>query len=324
MSQNQKFPVEISVIIPSRNEGANVSKVLEELIFELETIGKPYEIIALDSPSANPSYETFMQFADKYQNLTAVNLTHARQAGNDKAVKYMIGFNMARGKYIIHIDSDGQDNPADLRLFIDKLEDGFDLVVGHKQNRKDTSFYMLTSKISNTLTRTLTGVSVHDMNCGFKGYQHHVAKSLNIKGRWYRFIPAIVAAKGFSVTEVPIENRKREWGKTNFNFRNRLEGGLFDQLNIIILNKMGEAPAYFFGWLSLGLFLLSLVSLLSSLLLSDLYVKIFALMLSATFGLLGFLTVMLNILNEYWRSQLVSPIESYGIKDIYHGRNKES
>jgi glycosyltransferase involved in cell wall biosynthesis len=229
----------------------------------------------------------------------------------------MIGFTLARGKYIVHIDSDGQDNPADLKKFIDKLDEGTDLVVGFKQKRKDGKIYMISSKIGNGFTRMLTGVKVHDMNCGFKGYKHHVAKGLNIKGRWYRYIPAIVSARGYKIEEVPIENRKREWGSTNFNFRNRLEGGLFDMPAVIAVTKMGDTPLYFWGWIALVLGMISIVSIIASFFLLGTAAGVYVLMIGGIFFMLLGIVVITALTMEYSRFKEFESIESYGIREVY-------
>lgn len=308
--------VDISIVLPSMNEGSNVSKVLDEIISVMSGLKDyTYELIAIDTPSSNPSYDTFAQYASKHSNFIAIQLDQNRPVGNDKSVKYMLGFKLARGRYIVQMDSDGQDNPADLPKFIEKLEEGYDLVIGHKQNRKDGKLYMLSSKISNTLTRLSTGIHIHDMNCGFKGYPAHVAKSLNIRGRWYRFIPAILSSMGYKkITEVPIENRKRVWGATNFSFRNRLEGGVFDYLNVLIVNYMGSAPTYFFGWISvltgaMGFLLLTL----SLLLLDDTTYKIIGTLAGLSIFQFALLVVIIGVTYDHYRAHAPVDLERVGI-----------
>lgn len=319
---NQNKKVDISFIFPTRNEGSNVSKVLDEIIAVMKEVGRTYEVIMIDSPSQNPSYSTLKKYAESNDNFYAIELTHSRPAGSDKSAKYMVGFDLARGDIIVQIDSDGQDNPADLPRFLEKIDEGYDMVTGFKQKRKDGKVYMLTSKISNTLTRMLTGADVHDMNCGFKAYQAYVAKELNLKGRWYRFIPAILVAKGYKITEVPIENRKRTWGKTNFSFVNRMQGGVFDMFTIVLVNKMGDTPIYFYGWLSVILLLISLLSLAISLTLNfidpdQLFWSLLPAMISGVFGTMAFMSYLVGLTNELARKGQVDPIDTYSIKQAY-------
>jgi glycosyltransferase involved in cell wall biosynthesis len=317
-----KFSVDISVVFPTMNEGRHVSKVLDEIIEVMKKIDKTYEVIMLDTPSDNPSMPTLKEYAEKYDNFYAIQLSYARPAGSDKSAKYMIGFQLARGEYIFQIDSDGQDNPADMPKFIEEIEEGYDMVTGYKQNRKDGEIYMLTSKISNFLTSKITGTDVHDMNCGFKLYRSHVAKSLNLRGRWYRFIPSILVAKGFKISEVPIENRKRKTGKTNFSFINRLQGGVFDMLTVVLLNLMGETPIYFFGWIALlsGGGSIVLLTLSVSGYWVDLFSQFTGLMLallSATLLLVGVFSYLTGLAVEFRRKDEFIPLDQYGFKEVY-------
>lgn len=322
INQMSQSKVDISIIFPTLNEGANVAKVLDEIIEVMSQIGKSYEVIMIDAPSKNPSFPTLKEYAQKHENFYALQLTHVRPAGSDKSAKYMVGFNVARGDIVVQIDSDGQDNPADLPKFLQKIDEGYDMVTGHKQKRKDGKVYMLTSKISNTLTRWLTGVQIHDMNCGFKVYRSYVAKELNLKGRWYRFIPAILVAKGYKITEVPIENRKRTWGKTNFSFINRMQGGVFDMVTVVLITKMGETPIYFYGWLSAIFVLITISSVLSAVVLkiysaTEIFWLLTLMLIACAFGILAVLSYLIGITNEYQRKGTIEPIESYGIKEVY-------
>ena len=316
-----KKNIDVSVVLPSRNEGESVRKVLDELIAVLRQEGKSFEIIAINSPTEkNNSFETFKEYADKYENITAINLLDKRPAGDGKTVQYMIGFEMAQGDVIVQIDSDGQDNPADLPKFFAKLDEGYDMVTGYKQKRKDGSFYMFTSKIGNTLTRMLTGIEVHDMNCGFKAYRAEVAKSVNLKGRWYRYIPSILQSRGFKIAEVPIESRKREFGKSNFNLINRVEGGGFDMPMIVIMNYMGGTPFYFFGWLAVALFGVASLLILSAIFLFDttyLFERVFLLVAGSAAVVTGFVSLIIGIAVDFLRSQIVTPLESYNIGEVY-------
>lgn len=309
--------IDISVILPARNEGDKVEKLLQEVIEALQKTGKSYEIFAINSPTDKTSFPTFKEFASKYRNFYAIDLSDKRAAGDGKAVQYMIGFQLARGRYVIHMDTDGQDNPAQIPDFLAKLDEGYDLVVGHKQKRKDGTFYMLTSRLWHLALGTLTGIRLHDMNCGFKAYKGHVVKRLNLKGRWYRYIPSLLAAKGYKITEIPIENRKREWGRSNFSFFNRLQGGIFDLLTVAALNRIGGTPMYFFGWLAISFLGIFVVLMILSILLLDLYIKLLLAILATGFGVVAIGTYLLGLKVAYERSLTKTPLEDYGIREIY-------
>ncbi len=313
----KKFDYDLSVVFPTLNEGDKPRKVLDELYEQFERLNLNAEIIAIDVPSDNPSYQLTKEYADKYNNFTAIKLSHKMKAGSSKTIKYMIGFELAKGKYIVQIDSDGQDNPADLEKFIEKLDEGYDAVTGFKQNRKDSGFYMLQSKIGNFFTRLITKTNVHDMNCGFKAYQSHVAKGLNLRGRWYRYIPSILTAKGYKITEVPIENRKREWGKSNFSFFNRLQGGLFDMLTIAIINNHRDVPMYFWGWLGIILSGMGFVSFVLGLFLKGDVVKMSLIGGSFLMFNMAFMSFVTGLMNEFRRDSEKPKLTDYPIEEIY-------
>ncbi|MCB9790566.1 glycosyltransferase [Candidatus Nomurabacteria bacterium] len=309
--------IDISVILPSRNEGDKVKKLVPEVIDALEKTGKTYEVFAINSPTDKTSFPTFKEFASKHKNFYAIDLSDKRAAGDGKSVQYMIGFELARGKYVIHMDTDGQDNPAQIPDFLAKLEEGYDLVVGHKQKRKDGGFYMFTSKGWHAVMSMFMGIDLHDMNCGFKAYRGHVVKRLNLKGRWYRYIPSILSAKGYRITEIPIENRKREWGKSNFSFFNRLQGGVFDMLTVATLNRIGGTPMYFFGWLSIGFVGLFIALIALSLVFLDLYLKLLFAILATGFGVSAIFSYLIGLKIAYERSLVKTPLQEYGIREIF-------
>lgn len=176
----------------------------------------------------------------------------------------MLGFKYCRGKRVIQMDSDYQDDPKDIPKFIEKLEEGYDLVVGWKQDRKDPFFYKFTSWGQNLVTRLVTKVAVHDKNCGFKAYSRSAVDALNLYGMNYRDIPMQLSAKGFKVIEVPINNRTRKGGHSNFNFMNRLIGGTLDFSAALFQSLLLDKPFRFLGGIGivsglLGLLLMSFI-----------------------------------------------------------------
>jgi glycosyltransferase involved in cell wall biosynthesis len=143
------------------------------------------------------------------------------------------------------MDADGQDRPEELPKFVQKLDEGYDLVVGYKKKRKDNLLYMLPSRGLNFLVRFITGVPVHDMNNGFKGYKSDAAKSLKLYGGDFRFIPVLLSTEGRRVVEVPVVHRKREHGEGKFNFLSRLKGGVVDLAIVILMSRIKFVADYF-------------------------------------------------------------------------------
>jgi glycosyltransferase involved in cell wall biosynthesis len=229
---------EISVIIPAYNEGDVVEEFLNDLISQLELLGRTWEVIFLDNDAHGNSQRTAEKFTSRYPNFHGYQIAHPGTAIADKSNKYMLGFELAKGRYIFHMDADGQDRPEELPKFIEKLDEGYDLVVGYKKKRQDNILYMLPSRGLNFLVRFITGVPVHDMNNGFKGYKAEAAKSLKLYGGDFRFIPVLLSTEGRKIVEVPVAHRKREHGDGKFNFMSRLRGGVIDLVIVIIMSRI--------------------------------------------------------------------------------------
>ena len=161
------------------------------------------------------------------------------------------GFKYASGDIIITMDADLQDDPNEITNLINKLDEGYDLVSGWKKKRYDPWTKTMPSKIFNFVTRLLTGVKIHDFNCGLKAYRSSVVKSIEIFGGRHRYIPALAGQKNFSVSEIIVNHRPRIHGETKYG-GSRIFHGFFDLLTILFLNKYTQQPLHFFG--SIGLF----------------------------------------------------------------------
>ncbi len=299
----QKNP-DLSFVIPAYEESDFIESFLLELIEEVEKLDKTFEVVVLDGNSKNNSEVVLEKLAKKYKFFQYHILHHPNISVVDKSNKYMKGFEIVQGEYIFQMDADGQDVPKEISRFLKKIEEGYDMVSGWKQNRKDSFFYVLTSRIANFLTRVLTGVQLHDMNNGFKVYKKDVAKSLNLRGGYFRFIPLILTKQGYKVAEIPVEHRKRVFGKGKFSFVSRFKS-LFDLFYLLIILKMNDAPGYVFGWGSVLSFLKGLLLFFLSIILYysfDLFFfSIVLLALAIVFFLQSFAFLVLGILVEYFR-----------------------
>ena len=167
-----------------------------------------------------------------------------------------VGFDNARGDIIFTLDADLQDNPKEIPHFLQKLNEGYDLVSGWKKTRHDPTLgKVIPSRIINYLTRKLTGIKIHDTNCGFKAYKKNLVRNLNLYGELYRFIPILAAKQNFKVGEVVVEHRSRKFGKTKFGWSRGLKG-ILDLLTVIFLTGYIRRPGHFFGGLGLLSFFL--------------------------------------------------------------------
>jgi len=156
---------------------------------------------------------------------------------------------------VITMDADLQDDPKEIPHMIEKLEEGYDLVSGWKQKRHDPLEKRLPSKLFNKVTSSLSGVHLHDFNCGFKAYRKEVVDSIDVYGELHRYIPVLAYRKGFQITEIVVEHHAREFGKSKYGFERYLRG-LFDSMTVAFLGKFYDRPMYFFGKIGLILCLL--------------------------------------------------------------------
>ncbi len=246
----------ISVIIPTYNEKDSLVHLIKSLKRVLQDY-QNWEVLFIDDGSTDDSIELLTEIVNNESGFKLVQLH--RNYGKSAALAE--GFKVATGDYIITMDADLQDDPQEIPNLISKLEEGYDLVTGWKKNRKDPWTKRIPSKIANFVTGLITGVKVHDMNCGLKIYRRVVVKSIDIYGGRHRYIPALAGQKRFRVTEIPVKHHRRQYGETKYG-GSRLFHGFFDLITILFLNRYTEKPLHLFGLF--GLFCIS-VSFLSEL-----------------------------------------------------------
>ena len=241
--------MQITVIIPVFNEVDSIQELHEELTRVLLAY-KPYEILFIDDGSTDGSVDVINRLSQSDPSINLIKFY--RNYG--KAAALAEGFKYANGDYIVTMDADMQDDPAEIPNLILKLEEGFDLVSGWKKDRKDPISKRVPSKLFNLVTRLFTGVQIHDFNCGLKIYKKSVVKTLEIYGGRHRYIPALAGQKKFKVTEIVVHRRPRVHGITKYG-GSRLFHGFFDLISILFLSKYTQSPLYFFGKIGLFTFL---------------------------------------------------------------------
>ena len=239
----------LSVVIPVFNEKESLPGLIKQLNKTLKEFSK-YEVVFVDDGSSDGSNEYLKAQTNKNKNYKMIEFY--RNFG--KAAALSEGFKVAKGNYIITMDADLQDDPDEIPNLIQKLDEGWDLVSGWKKVRNDPLNKTLPSKIFNFVTRILTGVKIHDFNCGLKGYKNAVIKSLDIYGGRHRYIPALAGQKKFKITEIIVNHRSRKYGITKYG-GSRIFHGFFDLITILFLDRYDQQPLHLFG--SFGLFFLS-------------------------------------------------------------------
>ena len=244
--------MKVSVIIPVFNEVESIKELYDQLKIGLEQF-TPNEIIFVDDGSSDGSVEAIKKISEFDDSVIFIQFH--RNYGKSSALSE--GFKYANGNYVVTMDADLQDDPSEIKNLINKLEEGYDLVSGWKKDRKDPLSKRLPSKLFNFVTRMVTGVRIHDFNCGLKIYKKALVKTLELYGGRHRYIPAMAGQKKFKVTEIIVNHRPRIYGETKYG-GSRLFHGLFDLISILFLSKYTQSPMYFFGKIGLITFLTGL------------------------------------------------------------------
>lgn len=244
----------ISFIIPARNEEGSIEILYKEIAIEAKKLKTPFEIIFVDDGSTDKTLQK-LQKIHKFDKRTKIISLRGWQG---KSVALKAGFEESVGSIIITLDADLQDNPKEIQKFLNKLNEGYDLVSGWKKKRHDPINKVIPSKIFNLLIKVLTGIKIHDVNCGFKAYRREVLENISFYGDLYRFIPILAFKQNFKVAEIAIAHRRRRYGKSKFGFERYLKGFL-DLLTIFFLTTYTKRPGHFFGSIGLVSFLLGFV-----------------------------------------------------------------
>ncbi|MDY4884695.1 MAG: glycosyltransferase family 2 protein [Alphaproteobacteria bacterium] len=242
----------LSIVIPAYNEEDSIKPLYDEIKASVAKLIKnhkiqDYEILFVNDGSSDNTEKNIVKLtADKRVKLISLR----KNFGKSKALQ--IGFQHICGDIIVTMDADLQDDPTELANFIAKLDEGYDMVSGWKFNRLDPLEKTLPSKLFNFVTSKVSGIKIHDFNCGFKAYRKEVVKSLNIYGEFHRYIPVLALRNGFRITEITVKHHKRQFGKSKFGMERYLRG-MFDAVSALFLLKFYDKPMYFFGKIGLGL-----------------------------------------------------------------------
>ena len=235
----------ITVIIPVYNEVESLKELHKELTAVLSE-NDNYELLFVDDGSSDGSINILNELSNSDYHTKVIQFY--RNYG--KAAALAEGFKVSSGDYVVTMDADLQDDPAEIPNLVAKLEEGYDLVSGWKKTRHDPWTKRWPSKFANIITRLMTGVKIHDMNCGLKIYKQSVVKSLDIYGGRHRYIPALAGQKKFKVSEVAVNHRHRKFGVTKYG-GSRIFHGFFDLITILFLNRYTQRPLHLFGFFGL-------------------------------------------------------------------------
>jgi dolichol-phosphate mannosyltransferase len=236
----------ISVVVPVHNEERSVALLYEELRAALEPLGHEWEAVYVDDGSSDGSFSALTRLHAATPNVRVIRLR--RNFGKSAALA--AGFAEARGDVVVTIDGDLQDDPTEIPKLLAKLDEGFDLVSGWKTRRRDSWARRFLSRGFNRMTGWLTGVRLHDVNCGLKAYRAETLRGLRIYGELHRFIPVLAHHRGFRIAELPVNHRPREHGRSRYGLERYLRGFL-DLLSVSFMGRYRHRPLHLFGGLGL-------------------------------------------------------------------------
>jgi len=247
----------ISVVVPVHDEERTVALLFEELQAALDPLDQPWEAVFVDDGSTDGSFGALTRLHNAHDNVRVVRLR--RNFG--KAAALAAGFANAQGDIVVTIDGDLQDDPTEIPRLLAKLDEGFDLVSGWKAHRRDPITRRAPSRIFNWVTGRVSGLRLHDLNCGLKAYRAEVVQGLRLYGELHRFIPVLAHYRGYRIAELPVNHRPREHGRSRYGVE-RYVRGFLDLLTVSFIGRYRYRPLHLFGGLGLLLGMLGFVVLL--------------------------------------------------------------
>ena len=299
---------EISILIPIYNEEKNIPLLFEHLFKVLDQLNCKFEIVAVNDGSRDGSLLQLREIANRRHELKIVDFR--RNYGQTAAIMAAIDF--ASGEIFVSMDADLQNSPDDIPRLIDRLNDGYDVVSGWRQNRQDAAIRRnFVSRVANRLISSVSGVHLHDYGCTLKAYRSDVVKSVRLYGEMHRFVPIYASWMGAKITEIPVEHHPRKFGASNYGLERTIKVVL-DLIVVMFLHRYFMKPIYIFGGFGLLSFALSGFSFVLMLYLKlaqgvSLILTPLPLLTALTF-LVGFISILLGLLAEmlvriYFESQ---------------------
>jgi glycosyltransferase involved in cell wall biosynthesis len=241
--------MKLTVVIPVYNEEESLPELFASLEAALKPLDGDYEYVFVDDGSVDGTLGVLRELHEKSPRVKVVSFR--RNYGKSAALS--VGFREAKGENVVTIDADLQDDPAEIPALLAKIEEGADLVSGWKRNRQDPWTKTLPSRIFNFVTSVMSGLRLHDFNCGLKAYRAEVVRSISVYGELHRYIPVLAAWEGYKVEETRVRHFKRKYGQSKYGGK-RLLNGFFDLVTVMFVTRRGLSPLHFFGRIAFVLF----------------------------------------------------------------------
>jgi glycosyltransferase involved in cell wall biosynthesis len=249
--------IELSVIVPLYDEEDNVRQLHASISEVLSRLGKPYEVIFIDDGSTDRTFEILCELKQKDPHMKIVKF----RINFGQTAAMLAGFDYARGRLIVSMDGDLQNDPNDIPTLLQKLDEGYDLVCGWRKNRKDKLITRkIPSRVANWLIGMLTGVKIHDNGCSLKAYRASIVKNINLYADLHRFVSPMATLLGARITEVVVHHHERKFGKSKYGI-SRAFKVLFDMIMVKMITGFISRPALWFAMLGVPFFLLGLLCL---------------------------------------------------------------
>jgi glycosyltransferase involved in cell wall biosynthesis len=316
----------LSLVIPVYNECQNLRSLHEDLLAVLSEMEFDYEIIYVDDGSTDQGLTILKEIAVAHKSVAVIQLR--RNFGQTAAIS--AGIDLARGQVLVCLDADLQNDPADIPLLLAKLEEGYDLVSGWRQNRQDHWLWRkLVSSVANRIISSITKVRLHDYGCTLKAYRRDLLNHIRLYGQMHRFIPALAVMVGATLAEVPVNHRPRLHGKSKYGL-GRTFNVILDLLTIKYLSSFSIHPLNIFGGSGLALiglsFVTGIIMIIQKLAYNQSIIQTPLLLLSALLFILGFQSILLGLAAEllirtYYESQN-KPI--YVIRQVFSSKKTDS
>ncbi len=234
---------DLSIVVPVYEEEASLVELAARVRAACEGAGLSFEAWLVDDGSEDRSWAVIEALHDEDPRFAGIRFR--RNYGKSAALA--VGFEKARGRYVVTLDADLQDDPAEIPGLVARLEEGYDLVSGWKKTRRDPLSKKVPSRFFNAVTRGISGIALHDFNCGLKAYRCEVVKSVRVYGELHRYIPLLAKWEGFErITEQPVEHHPRKHGRTKFGLE-RFVRGFLDLISVVFLTRFAARPMHFFG-----------------------------------------------------------------------------
>lgn len=250
-----KYPFQkVSVLVPLYNEEESLSKLTKQIGDTFEKITPDYEIFFIDDGSNDKSLKVIKDLARTNNKIRYISF----RKNYGKSAALNVGFKNVSGDVVITMDADLQDDPAEIPNLLAELQKGFDLVSGWKKQRHDPFIKKYSSRFFNYVTKVMSGIKIHDFNCGLKAYRKSVVKNVSVQGELHRYIPVLADWKGYKISEVAVKHHPRRYGKTKFGI-SRFFKGFIDLITVIFTTRYIKRPLHFFGVLGAATFLLGFV-----------------------------------------------------------------